>query len=77
MYKSLQRNFKIIIFGKRVSTKFYYYTVHYYLEIVLKQRVSNNIYNNQYNTIEITICSTPDTSVLYQYKTVDYDKYIS
>ena len=29
----------------------------------------------QYNTIEITICSTPDVSVLYQYMTFDCDTY--
>ena len=51
-----------------MSTKFYY-NVH-----VL--RVSSNIYNNQYNTIEITICFTPDASALYQYKTFDYNIYI-
>ena len=54
-----------------MSTKFYYNNVQ-----VHALRVSNNIYNNQYNTIEITICSTPDASVLYQYKTFDYDTYI-
>ena len=35
------------------------------------------IYNKQSITIEITICSTPDASVLYQYKTFDYATYIS
>ena len=55
-----------------MSTEFYYYNARYsnivyqVLEIELKQRVSNNIYNNQYDKIEMTICSTPDASVLYQ-----------
>ena len=46
-------------------------------QVLYSVDVSNNIYNNQSITIEITICSTPDASVLYQYKTFDYDTYIS
>ena len=65
----IQINIPQFDFGERKSTKFY---CNMYV-----LRVSNNIYNNQYNTIEITTCSTPDASVLYQYKTFDYDTYVS
>ena len=63
----------MIRFWREVNTKYYRTTT-----VCTKYSVdvSNNIYNNQSITIEIIICSTPDASVLYQYKTFDYDIYI-